>query len=116
MAEINTKTKIFTQRRITLPGEKGPWQKICNGHENMEEAILCAEKAKAILLGTYVEPNHNPVNEAMNADIRATYLTIIAAGGSLELCLSKFTVTREMVEDFGPIVRENKIQPKKEVS
>lgn len=108
--EINTKTKYFTQRRICLPGHPGKWEKICNGHEEYDQAVICAEKARAIYLGEM--QRNNPVKEALDAEIRATYLAIIAAGGTVELCLSKFTVMREMIEDFGII---KKTQVKKEV-
>lgn len=115
MTEINEKTKYFTQRKISFSGNPGKWEKICFGHEDLNRAIICAEKCKAICLGTYTRPEDNPIKEAMDADIRASYLAIVAAGGKMELCLSRFTVTREVIEEFGIITRE-KVQPKKEAS
>lgn len=114
MADSNSKTKYFTQRRVSMPGLPGKFEKICAGHEDVYEAMRCAEKARATFLGLNAAPVH-PVIEAMDADIRADYLKVIAFGGTYELCVAKFTVTREVIEELGFITRD-KVQPKKETS
>lgn len=114
MTDPNSKTKYFTQRRISMPGSPGKFTKICVGHTDVYEAMRCAENARATFLGIKPEKPVHPIIEAMDADIRAEYLRIIAMGGTVELCLAKFTVTREVIEELGFVTRE-KVQPKKEV-
>lgn len=111
---VDSKTKYFTQRRIAMPGNPGSFTKICDGHTDIYEAMRCAERARATFLGIDRKDSVHPIIEAMDADIRAEYLKIIALGGTVELCVAKFTVTREVIEDIGFIVAE-KIKPKKEV-
>lgn len=114
MADPNCKTKYFTQRRVSRPGDPGKYEKICQGHEDVYEAMRCAENARATFLGIKPEKPVHPIIEAMDADIRANYLHIVALGGTVELCLAKFTVTREVIEELGFVTAE-KVQPKKEV-
>jgi len=111
---ISSKTKYFTQRRISLPGDPGKFEKCCDGHETLYEAMRCAENAHATYLGMKPSQPVHPIIEAIDAELRAQYLALISIGGTMELCVSKYTVTREVIEEFGFVTRE-KVQPKKEV-
>lgn len=113
MAETNEKTKYFLQRRVSFPMALGRWEKVCDGHKDVLSTIACAENAKALYLGT-AQKIEDPGHIMMDAAIRASYLQMAADGGTVELCVAKFTVTREVIEEMG-IVSPEKVQPKKEV-
>lgn len=114
MTEINEKVKYFSQRRLTMPGEKpGAWEKCCGGHPTLYEAVTCLEIARGALLGEPDRHDKSIEMAAMDAQIHANFLAMLAAGVTVELCVAKFTVTREMIENYGPLSCA-KVQPKKE--
>lgn len=111
---IRTSVKYFTQRRISYPGQPGEFEKCCTGHTELYDAVSCAEIARAALAGERDRHDASLETKAMDAQIHANFLALLAAGCTIELRVAKFTVTRETVEDLGFITAE-KVQPKKEV-
>lgn len=108
------KVKYYTQRRLSHPLEPGKFEKCCAGHDDVYEAMACAETIRAALVGEPDRRENTLAVRALDARIHAEFLELLAAGVAMELRVVKYTVINETVEDLGAITMDC-VKPKKEV-